>query len=264
MAFSFAKSLSSRMQTVNKLSLTVDSLLSGVNDRDMNDVMSAIAQRRTQTLTDIVQGEIERMVLAGELAAGERINEQALAARLGVSRGPIREATRGLVRSGLLNSVVNLGVFVRQIPDEEANEIYDVRAVVFGFVCQRLAGLITAAQLAALSGLIAQMDEAIDQYDGANYYRLNLAFHDAILDFAAHGRARQTYEALIKETHLLRQSALSAAPRMRESNAEHKAIVEAMAAGDADRARLLAEDHAHGGKRRWLLARQEAEERKET
>ncbi len=252
------------MQTVNNLSSTVDSWLSGVNDQGMNDVMSAIAQRRTQTLTDIVQGEIERMILAGELAAGERINEQALAARLGVSRGPIREATRGLVRSGLLNSVVNLGVFVRQIPDDEANEIYDVRAVVFGFVCQRLAGLITPAQLAALSGLIAQMDDAIEHDDGASYYRLNLAFHDAILDFAAHGRARQTYEALIKETHLLRQSALSAAPRMRESNAEHKAIVEAMAAGDADRARLLAEDHAHGGKRRWLLARQEAEERKET
>jgi DNA-binding GntR family transcriptional regulator len=224
----------------------------------MSDVMTAIAQRRTQTLTGIVQDEIERMVLAGDLVAGERINEQALAARLGVSRGPIREATRGLVRSGLLNSVVNLGVFVRQIPDDEASEIYDVRAVVFGFVCQRLAARIVPAQLEALSELIAEMDEAIGRGDGASYYRLNLSFHDAILDFAAHGRAKQTYEALIKETHLLRQSALASAERMRESNGEHREIIAAIAAGDGERARILAEQHAHGGKRRWLDSREEA------
>jgi DNA-binding GntR family transcriptional regulator len=224
----------------------------------MSDVMTAIAQRRTQTLTGIVQDEIERMVLAGDLVAGERINEQALAARLGVSRGPIREATRGLVRSGLLNSLVNLGVFVRQIPDDEASEIYDVRAVVFGFVCQRLAARIVPAQLEALSELIAEMDEAIGRGDGASYYRLNLSFHDAILDFAAHGRAKQTYEALIKETHLLRQSALASAERMRESNGEHREIIAAIAAGDGERARILAEQHAHGGKRRWLDSREEA------
>lgn len=223
----------------------------------MTDVMSAIAQRRTQTLTGIVQNEIERMVLSGELAAGERLNEQALAARLGVSRGPIREATRGLIRTGLLNAVVNLGVFVRQIPDDEANEIYDVRAVVFGFVCQILAEKITAEQGQALERLVAEMDAAIERDDRASYYRLNLAFHDTVLDFAAHGRARQTYEALIKETHLLRQSALSTTSRMRESNTEHKAIVAAMLAGDRDRARRLAEHHAHGGKRRWHDARQE-------
>jgi DNA-binding GntR family transcriptional regulator len=246
------------VQTVNDARPTVDSWLIRVNHAAMSDVMTAIAQRRTQTLTGIVQDEIERMILSGDLVAGERINEQALAARLGVSRGPIREATRGLVRSGLLNSVVNLGVFVRQIPDDEASEIYDVRAVVFGFVCQRLAGRIAPGQLKTLWRMIAEMDDAIGRDDGAGYYRLNLAFHDAILDFAAHGRARQTYEALIKETHLLRQSALGAADRMRESNAEHREIIAAIAAGDAEGARILAERHAHGGKRRWLNSREES------
>jgi len=80
---------------------------------------------------------------------------------------------------------------------------------------------------------------------------------DLRADISAEAGARQTYEALIKETHLLRQSALSTTSRMRESNTEHKAIVAAMLAGDRDRARLLAEHHAHGGKRRWHDARQE-------
>jgi len=220
----------------------------------MNDAAAAIALRRTQSLTAIVQGEVERMILSGELKAGERINEQALANRLGVSRGPVREAARALERAGLLTAVVNQGVFVRQITEEEAKEIYDVRSVVFGFICHRLAGRITAEQMLTLEALIARMDETIEQRDSAAYYQLNLRFHETIVAFAEHGRARQTYEALIKETHLLRQSSLVEPARMRESNSEHAAIVAAIAAGDGETARRLAEAHALGGKRRWLEA----------
>lgn len=225
----------------------------------MNDVAAAIALRRTQSLTAIVQGEVERMVLSGELKAGERINEQALATKLGVSRGPIREAARALERAGLLTSVVNQGVFVRQISEEEAKEIYDVRSVVFGFICKHLAGRITAEQTQALEALVAEMDGAIERSDSSAYYQLNLRFHDTIADFAKHGRARQTYEALIKETHLLRQSSLVEPAKMRESNSEHAAIVAAIAAGDGETARHLAEAHAHGGKRRWLEAKDNQE-----
>jgi DNA-binding GntR family transcriptional regulator len=96
------------------------------------------------------------------------------------------------------------------------------------------------------------MDDAIARGDSSTYYKLNLQFHDAILDFAEHGRAKQTYESLIKETHLLRQSSLTSPARMRESNDEHAGIVAAMAAGDGETARRLAEQHAHHGKRRWL------------
>jgi DNA-binding GntR family transcriptional regulator len=225
----------------------------------MNDVAAAIALRRTQSLTAIVRGEVERMVLSGELKAGERINEQALATKLGVSRGPIREAARALERAGLLTSVVNQGVFVRQIDEDEAKEIYDVRSVVFGFICRHLAERITADETQALEALIGEMDGAITRADGAAYYQLNLRFHDTIADFAKHGRAKQTYDALIKETHLLRRSSLVAPEKMRESNSEHAAIVAAIATGDAETARRLAEAHAQGGKRRWLEAKNSQE-----
>lgn len=217
-----------------------------------DDALAAIAQRRTQSLTAIVQKELERMILSGEVKAGERLNEQALAARLGVSRGPIREATRALERAGLLTAIPNHGIFVREISPEEASEIYDVRAVVFGFVCQRLAQIVTPEQAATLRRLVADMDEAIARGDPSGYYRLNLEFHNAILAFARHERARQTYESLIKETHLTRQRSLDKPERMRESNAEHAALVAAIAAGDAPLARRLAEEHGLAGRRRWL------------
>ena len=219
-----------------------------------DDAIAAIALRRTQSLTAIVQKELERMILSGELRAGERLNEQALATRLGVSRGPIREATRALERAGLLTAIVNQGVFVRQLSREEASEIYDVRGAVFSFACQRLASRITQTQKAALQDFVDHMERAIERGDNALYYQLNLGFHDAIMTFTAHGRAQQTYESLIKETHLIRQSSLDTPERMRESNAEHAALVAAMVAGDAETARRLAEAHTLSGRRRWFAA----------
>jgi DNA-binding GntR family transcriptional regulator len=214
--------------------------------------LAAIELRRTQSLTAIVSKELERMILSGEIKAGERLNEQLLATRLGVSRGPVREATRALERAGLVTVMVNQGVFVRQIGIEEAVEIYDVRAVVFGFACARLAGRLSKAQEAELSDFITGMDDAIERADNRQYYELNLRFHDAILTFAGHGRAKQVYESLINETHLFRQRALGSRDSMTESNGEHVAILSAIAGGDRERARKLGEEHSLAGKRRWL------------
>jgi DNA-binding GntR family transcriptional regulator len=214
--------------------------------------IAAIELRRTQSLTAIVSKEIERMILSGDLKAGERLNEQLLATRLGVSRGPVREATRALERAGLVTVIVNQGVFVRQIGLDEAIEIYDVRSAVFGFACQRLAGRLSKTQEAELADLIASMDKAIAQGDSKIYYELNLRFHDALMAFADHRRAQQVYESLINETHLFRRRALGSRDSMTESNGEHVAILKAIVEGDGERARKLGEDHSLAGKRRWL------------
>jgi DNA-binding GntR family transcriptional regulator len=219
-----------------------------------NEALVAIEFRRTQSLTAIVARELERLILSAELKAGERLNEQAIATRLGVSRGPVREATRALERAGLVTVIANQGVFVRQVGFEEAIEIYDMRAVVFGFACQRLSSRLTGAQAEELQGLIARMDQAIEQGDNRGYYELNLSFHDAVIAFAGHGRAKQVYESLLNETHLFRQRALGSQDSMKESNAEHAAILDALKAGDAGRARRSGEEHSLAGKRRWLEA----------
>ena len=87
----------------------------------------ALRIRRTQSLTSLVRQELDRMIENGELQSGDRLNEIALANRLGVSRGPIREAFRGLEQSGLVEVVGDRGVFVRQVELKEVVEIYEVR-----------------------------------------------------------------------------------------------------------------------------------------
>ena len=217
-----------------------------------SETVGAIAHRRSNSLAVIVQREVERMIVSGDIEAGARINEQHLARRLGVSRGPVREALRALERTGLVQSIANLGTFVRKVGIEEASEMYDMRAVVFGFACARLAERATEEQKEGLKALVREMDQAIEGPDPSGYYRLNLRFHDLIMEFAGHRRADQIYQDLVREGHLFRQRSLQPVASMRESNAEHAAMVEAILSGDPAAARRVAEDHHLGGRRRWL------------
>src|SRR5687767_10352060 len=116
---------------------------------------------KPESLTRAVREQIEAMILRGEIAAGERLNENALATKLKVSRGPIREATRLLAEAGLVTMIHNRGVFVREIKLEEVLHVYDVRAGL-AHVAGRLAALrASKAQLAELRGLWGEMEKAI-------------------------------------------------------------------------------------------------------
>lgn len=219
--------------------------------RMSDNVLDAIALRRAQSLTTIIQEELERMIVSGELRSGDRLNEQSLAQRFGVSRGPVREAMRALERAQLVTTRLNQGFFVREVSPEEATELYDVRAVVYGFICGRLAERITDKEIASLENYVERMDAAIAANDPTTYYRLNLQFHEESIVCARHGCAQQTYQTLINETHLTRQRSLHTQERMQESNEEHKALLATLKAGDAQAARKLGEAHALAGRRRW-------------
>lgn len=209
---------------------------------------------RTQSLTSLVQREVERLILTGELAPGERINEQHLAARLRVSRGPVREALRGLEKARLVEAKVNRGVYVRELSVEQALEISEMRGLLTGYACARLAASSTAEQRARLAQLIETMAAAIEAGDAPAYYEHNLAFHDALMDYAGNARAKEMYDALVKESHLSRRKSLFSARAMAESNAEHRVILDAIRRGDPAEARGAGERHIVGGRRRFLDA----------
>src|SRR5664279_2236444 len=122
--------------------------------------VATIALVQANSLPMLVQRELERMILAGDLAAGAKLNEAAVADLLGVSRGPVREAFRSLEESGLVRLEKNRGVFVRQISIEEADEIYEVRAALDEWVGRRLARTVTADQLKTLRAIVDRMDHA--------------------------------------------------------------------------------------------------------
>src|SRR6267154_4879805 len=139
---------------------------------------------QSNSLPALVQVEIEQLILRGDLAIGQRINESELAARFGTSRGPIREALRALEESRLVRSEKHRGVFVREISVAEADEIYDVREVLDQLIGERVAERATPAQLRELKAVVAEMDEATGRQDVKRYHALNLKFHDLLVDCA--------------------------------------------------------------------------------
>jgi len=211
-----------------------------------------------QGLAHAIAEQLKALIYGGEVAPGERLNEAALALRMGTSRGPIREAIRILTGIGLVTAVPNRGVFVRQISVREMLEIYELRALLFGHAAEQAAEHLDAAHRTELEDLLTQMDAACAAGDGTRYYAANLRFHALLLELGGNRRAQQAYDDYVKELHLFRRRYFDSAANMRRSNVEHRQIVEAIVAGATARARTLARKHVLEGRQR-LLATLDAE-----
>lgn len=204
----------------------------------------AIELVRQQSLTSLVQREIERRIVAGELTPGAKLNEAELAAAMGISRGPVREAFRGLEQAGLVHTEKNRGVFVRQVSLEEANEIYEVRAALEAQIGRLAAKRVTPALLERLRDIVKRMHAVGRTRDPDAYFPLNLEFHETLADASGNRALATNYRRVVNELNLYRRQAI-----MRNvdiiplSTKEHAAIVDAVAKGDAELAERLLYAH---------------------
>lgn len=213
-----------------------------------------IALLQGHSLAGVVQHEIERAILSGELPAGTRVNENALAAKYGVSRGPIREACRTLAELGLLQAIPNRGMFVRRMGPDDAREVYDLRAGLTGLAASLFCAAATAEQVAYLRHLLERMQAAAAGEDFKSFSRLNLEFHDFIVRAAGNGRLTKTYRGLVKEFQLFRTHGLVQRDALLTSHAEHAVIVDAIERRDAPAAYQASFDHVANGKARMIAA----------
>jgi phosphonate utilization transcriptional regulator len=239
---------------VNCRQFNVDKPIGLGSNAAMANAPSALEILQENSLPSLVQAEIEQMILRGELSVGQRINEVELASRFRTSRGPVREALRALEECGLVRAERNRGVFVREVSLVEADEAYDVREVLDELIGRRLAERISAAQLATLRRLLAQMDEATAAQDVKRYHALNLEFHDALVEFAGNKHLSDTYRRLTKELLLFRLRGLEQGGGFAVSHAEHKAIVKAIASRDPERAGRVLRAHAADSRARMHAA----------
>jgi phosphonate utilization transcriptional regulator len=215
---------------------------------------STLALLRTASLATAAQQEIERLILSGEIAPGTQLTEVWLARRLGVSRGPLREAFRMLEEAGLVRQERNRGVFVRDIPLDEALEIFDLRAAMDELVGRRLAESVTAPQLRELKQLVQQMEQAVRATDIDAYHMLNLEFHDRLVKFAGNRKLAAVYRRLVKELALFRRRNLADRNALPQSVLEHRRILKAIASGDAEAAGRVMFQHVMQSRDRALRA----------
>lgn len=223
-------------------------------DDNLTQPLDDLTVVKTVSLTNALEKQIERLIVEGELAPGERLNEIQLASRFGTSRGPLREATRSLEAKGFVEVIRNRGVFVRQLSVEEALEVYDVRAALFGLAGRLLAQKMNDELLAKLNRQLDAMEAAAAKSDFETYYPLNLEFHRTIVESAGNKTLFSEYLRFVKKMHLFRAKSLVQGGGLAVSNREHREMVDALASGDVERAHATHWRHVERAKARLLAA----------
>lgn len=215
---------------------------------------STIALLQQTSLPLLVQKELERMILSGDLVSGAKLNEASLAAMLGVSRGPVRNALLMLKESGLVRQEKNCGVFVRHISLEEADEIYEVRAALDELVGRKLAASITPEQIKEVQALLGKMDAMVEKKNVDGYAELNLEFHDLLVRQTGNAKLLETYRRLVKELRLYRRNTLAQQGNLPVSTREHHEIIDAIMSGNIDAAGEMMGRHVIGSRARMHRA----------
>ncbi|HCP77458.1 MAG: GntR family transcriptional regulator [Pusillimonas sp.] len=202
--------------------------------------------------------QLREMVLSGELAPGERVTEAELATRLGVSRTPVRQALPALAQEGLLVPAGKRGYSVRAFTTQNSIEAVRVRALLEGFAARHVAEKgVSAPVMSALKACLAEGDALFTQRqlqddDELRYGQMNARFHALITEAAN----LPLLESLTDRCNVVPFTApLSVAfsntnkERMFDflfyAHRQHHAIVDAIEAGQGDRAEFLFREHAH-------------------
>lgn len=205
-----------------------------------------------RTVADEVYAEIEALIVEGDLSAGQRINENAIAERREISRGPVREACRKLEQAGLVEFRINRGFFVSSLELEDVLEIYEVRGALFAQAGRMLAERISSSQIATLEELNDQMEAALAADDSVLFYDLNRRFHSLTMIFTGNRKLASVYEALDRELHIWRKRALIKDGNVRASAQEHVMILDALRGGNPTACAQILQDHSLAGRNRLI------------
>lgn len=210
-----------------------------------------------QTLSSLALKWLRERIITGALPPGARLSDLVLAREIGISRTPIREAIRMLAADGLVEVVPHQGATVRAPSLDELDELYEIRAVLEAHAAARAAVRRTPGEGAELLALVAAMEAIVapdgaDRLDDAASQRqraLDLGFHHRVLTLARMERLRRLVEdaGIIARPFETMDGRMPAAAHA-TTNEHHRAIAQAIADGDADRAHAAMTRHIESGR----------------
>ena len=192
-------------------------------------------------LRSLVRDELRRLVVTGELPPGARMGEEALAARLGVSRNPVREALQALAGEGFVEIVPRRGAFVAQISAAQAEELFAVRLALEPLAARLAARHADEADLAGLRDVLDQARASAEAGDLDRLTWLNTEFHSLVV-----ATGRNDYLALLVAPMARRVQCVfraSAPTRTAHSWREHEELLQAVADHDEQAAEASAAVH---------------------
>jgi DNA-binding GntR family transcriptional regulator len=207
-----------------------------------------------QRLTDAAYQALKNLILAKTLTPGQRLNVDDLAGQLGMSRTPVKDALNALATEGLVEILPRRGTFVAGLAPEEIAEVFELRRALELLAAELLIARITDEDLRRLRRHLSDLDEATAGGDVDDHMRHNLAFHQLFVNLAGNRKLTELYEGLNVHIQIARIHARAGdwQQRRAQEQAEHRAIMEALEARDAQR--LMEAVNAHIRRAKQSLA----------
>jgi DNA-binding GntR family transcriptional regulator len=211
-----------------------------------------------------ILGRLRRAILEGEYGPKERLIEEQLAERLGVSRTPIRQALTMLEAEGLVEIEPNKGATVCSFSIEDVWEVYDLRAVLEGHAARRAAGLISDEELRRLAELADEMEGLASRYadheaEIRRLVALNQEFHGTIVAASRNGRLRRIVERTVQMPLVYKAFFWYGTWERAVSDHYHRQILKALEAGDGERAGIVMREHVYEGRDFVIRALEDAD-----
>lgn len=222
------------------------------------DPQDDLKRRRVIRAAERAYVTVRDGILAGIYTAGTRLTETELAQSAGVSRTPVREALRRLDSEGLVNFEPNHGAVVAAFELEDAEEIFELRALLEPVCARRAAERATPDTLAELRALAERQIEESSRRSGGHLARigaLNDQFHRLIRRAADSPRLAKTLAGLIEAPLILRTFAQYAPDELQRSADQHLELVQAIEAHDGPWAHSVMHAHILAGRATYLRGR---------
>jgi DNA-binding GntR family transcriptional regulator len=190
--------------------------------------------------------QLRAFVLSGAVPMGRRLDENALAKQLGVSRTPVREAIGKLVQEGLVEYRPFQGNFVRLITVEQVRELFEVRKSLEGLAARLAVGRMTDDGLEAITEILDEVHAALEAGDMDQYAVADSRFHKAIATISGNSTLIEILDQLSAQIQLARVLANRDQTVVQRTAHERPLILEALRNRNADAAGRLLEEHIQG------------------
>jgi DNA-binding GntR family transcriptional regulator len=185
-----------------------------------------------ETTPGLISAQIRARILDGTFPPGSQLGEAKLAARMNVSRGPVREALQRLVQEGLLQNVRNRGACVVSLGPEDIADVYLARGAIERAAARILLRRGCSADFDELDALVERMSGVAAEGRWAELAELDLGFHETLVRLTGSARLRRMFDTLLAETRLCLAGLREAYPVRGELVDEHRRLVSAVRAGD--------------------------------
>jgi GntR family transcriptional regulator of gluconate operon len=196
-----------------------------------------------RSLAEDAADRIREQILQGGFAQGAHLVESRIAQQLKVSRGPVREAFKLLRAEGLLQEEPRRGTFVVRMSPADVRDIYGLRAAIEGRAAKLIATAASSGKLREMRGLLANLENAVDEGDASAVFRGDLDFHEALCRLSDNRRLHEVFSRYVPTLRALLRLDERVYPSLDEIAVQHRPIVEAIETGDAEEAARLAEQH---------------------